>query len=297
MKASRVLVDELRGQGLTERAACRAAGLERSSYRYQRQGAAARQQLTAAVLALAGQHRRYGYRRIGALLRRDGAPVNHKRVWAIWREQRLGLPRRRPKRRRGTPLAGRPTAATRRNQVWTYDFLFDRTDRGQLLKLLVVLDEYTRECHAIRVAPRLDSRAVLESLATLFAVHGAPAYLRSDNGGEFIAAHLAVWLARQGSACVHIAPGHPWENGFVESFNGKLRDECLNEEVFWHERHAQVVIERWRQQYNQARPHSALGYRTPAEMAAATRLRPERKDETETVVVGLTDTGIPIPEA
>jgi putative transposase len=283
VKASRELVDELRGQGLTERAACRVVGLERSSYRYQRQGTAARQQLTATVLALAGQHRRYGYRRIGALLRRDGARVNHKRVWAIWREQRLSVPRRRPKRRRGTPRAERPTAATRRNQVWTYDFLFDRTERGQLLKVLVVLDEYTRECHLIRVARRLDSRAVLESLATLFAVHGTPAYLRSDNGGEFIAAHLATWLARQGSSTVHIAPGHPWENGYVESFNGKLRDECLNEEVFWHERHAQVVIECWRRHYNEERPHSALGYQTPAARAAVTRQ--ESKDEKERVVV------------
>jgi putative transposase len=258
-------------------------GLERSSYRYQRQGEAGRQQLTATVLALAGQHRRYGYRRIGALLRRAGEPVNHKRVWAIWREQRLSLPRRRPRRRRGTPVSERPTTATRRNQVWTYDFLFDRTERGQLLKLLVVLDEYTRECHVIRVARRLDSRAVLESLTALFLVQGAPAYLRSDNGGEFIAAHLATWLARQGSGTVHIAPGHPWENGFVESFNGKLRDECLNEQVFWHERHAQVVIEGWRRHYNQERPHSALGYQTPAEMAA--RVRGETKGLKEKVGV------------
>jgi len=283
VKAARVLVDELRGQGLSERAACRVVGLERSSYRYQRQGEAARRQLTATVLALAGRYRRYGYRRIGALLRREGALVNHKRVWAIWREQQLSLPRRRPKRRRGTPAADRPTTATRRNAVWTDDFLFDRTERGQLLKLLVVLDEYTRECHLIRVARRLDSRAVLESLAALFRAHGAPASLRSDNGGEFIAAHLATWLARQGSSTVPIAPGHPWENGFVESFNGKLRDECLNEEVFWHERHAQVVIERWRRHYNEDRPHSALGYQTPAAMAAATR--GASKDEKERVVV------------
>jgi putative transposase len=268
VRAARELVEELRGQGLTERAACRAIGLERSSYRYRRQEDARRKALTAAVLALARRHRRYGYRRIGALLRREGVAVNHKRVWAIWRELRLSLPRRRVRRRRGTPVADRPRTATRRNQVWTYDFLFDRTERGQLLKLLVVLDEYTRECHVIRVARRLDSRAVLDTLAALFAEHGAPAYLRSDNGGEFIAAHLATWLARQGSSTVHIAPGHPWENGYVESFNGKLRDECLNEEVFWHERHAQVVVERWRRHYNEERPHSALGYQTPAEVAA-----------------------------
>lgn len=268
MSAERTLVDELRGQGLSERAACRAVGLGRSSYRYRQQPRGDRQHLTAQVVALAGRHRRYGYRRIGALLQRDGVLVNHKRLWAIWREQGLSLPRRRPKRRRGTPVADRPTSATRRNHVWTYDFLFDRTERGQLLKLLAVLDEYTRECHLIRVGRRLDSRAVLASLAALFARHGAPAYLRSDNGGEFIAAHLATWLARQGSTTVHIEPGHPWENGFVESFNGKLRDECLNEEVLWHERHAQIVVEQWRRHYNEERPHSALGYRTPAAYAA-----------------------------
>jgi putative transposase len=134
--------------------------------------------------------------------------------------------------------------------------------------LLTVLDEYTRECHAIRVGRRLHSGAVIDTLADLFGRHGAPAYLRSDNGGEFIAARLEAWLAWQGTATAHIEPGHPWENGYAESFNGKFRDECLNEEVFWRERHAQVVIERWRRQYNEERPHSALGYRTPAEVAA-----------------------------
>jgi transposase InsO family protein len=264
----RVLADELQGYGLSERAACRALGLGRSSCRYRAKEDEARQQVTAAVVAAAGRHRRYGYRRVTAVLRREGMRVNHKRVWAIWREQRLGLPRRRPHRRRGTPPAERPTRALRRNHVWTYDFLFDRTERGQLLKLLTVVDEYTRECHAIRVERRLDSAAVVDTLAALFAQHGVPAYVRSDNGGEFTAARVRTWLERQGSATVHIAPGHPWENGFIESFNGKLRDECLNEEVFWHERHARVVVEAYRRSYNEERPHSALGYRTPAEAAA-----------------------------
>jgi transposase InsO family protein len=216
---------------------------------------------------LAQQHRRYGYRRITALLRRGGERINHKRVWAIWKAEGLSLPRRRPRKRRA-PVPNRPTCATHRNHVWTYDFLFDRTERGQTLKLLTVRDEYTRECHAIRVGRRLDSAAVIETLRVLFGRHGAPAYLRSDNGGEFIAARLQVWLERQGTATVHSAPGHPWENGYAESFNGKLRDECLNEEVFWHERHAQVVVERWRRHYNEERPHSSLGYHTPAQMAA-----------------------------
>ena len=255
-------------RGVSERAACRAVGVSRASQRYQPPHQGARRGLVAKVVALAQQHRRYGYRRITALLRRRGERVNHKRVWAIWREERLSLPRRRPRKRQRQTAVERPTLATHRNHVWTYDFLFDRTERGQTLKLLTVLDEYTRECHAIRVGRRLDSAAVLDTLADLFGRHGAPAYLRSDNGGEFIAARLEAWLARQGTATAHIAPGHPWENGYAESFNGKFRDECLNEEVFWHERQAQVVVERWRQHYNEERPHSALGFRTPAEVAA-----------------------------
>jgi putative transposase len=268
VSVKREVVAEMTASGVSERAACRAVGLSRSSQRYQPRAKGERCGLAAEIVALAQQHRRYGYRRITALLRRRGERVNHKRVWAIWTEERLSLPRRRPRKRRGGVTGARPTRATHRNHVWTYDFLFDRTEHGQTLKLLTVLDEYTRECHAIRVGRRLDSVAVIETLAALFRQHGAPAYVRSDNGGEFIAARLMTWLERQGTATAHIEPGHPWENGYVESFHGKFRDECLNEEIFWHERHAQVVVERWRRQYNEARPHSALGYRTPAEVAA-----------------------------
>lgn len=268
MSQKRELVEEMTARGLSERAACRALGLSRSTQRYQRRDPAARHRLGQQVTELAQQHRRYGYRRITALLRRQGERVNHKRVWALWKEERLSLPRRRPRKRRTVTTEAHPQTALHRNHVWTYDFLFDRTERGQTVKILTVLDEYTRACHAIRVARRLDSSAVIDTLADLFRRHGVPAYLRSDNGGEFIAARLVAWLARQGTGTIHIEPGHPWENGYAESFNGKLRDECLNEEVFWHERHAQVVVERWRRHYNDERPHSALGYRTPAEVAA-----------------------------
>jgi putative transposase len=264
----RELVTEMTTRGVSERTACRAVGLHRSSYRYRAGDDTERRRLAGEVMALAQQHRRYGYRRITALLRRRGERVNHKRVWAIWRAERLSLPRRRPRKRRERTTAVHPTTALHRNHVWTYDFLFDRTERGQTLKILTVLDEYTRECHAIRVGLRLGSSAVMDTLDTLFRWHGAPAYVRSDNGGEFIAARLQTWLTRQSTATIHIAPGHPWENGYAESFNGKLRDECLNEEVFWHQAHAQVIVERWRRQYNEERPHSALGYRTPAEVAA-----------------------------
>lgn len=248
--------------------ACRIVGVHRSTYRHlalaEHDAEAA---LRATIRELAQANPRYGYRRITALLRRRGETINPKRVWRIWRVEGLVLPRKRPRKRRRAQPGGLPTRATRRGHVWTYDFVFDQTERGQALKLLVILDEYTRECHRIRVGTRLDSAAVIATLEGLFAEHGAPEYLRSDNGGEFIADAVRTWLARRGTATVYIEPGHPWENGVVESFNGKLRDECLNQEVFWGEAHAQVIVERWRRRYNEERPHSALGYRTPAEVA------------------------------
>lgn len=255
-------------RGVSERLACRTVGLGRTSYRYRGQGANEEERrLRALVVTLAHQHRRYGYRRIAALLRRQGYAVNHKWVWRVWREEGLTVPRRRTRKRRAGASATLPTRATHRGHVWTYDFLFDATERGQALKLLVVLDEHTRECHRIRVGHSLDSDAVIDTLAALFEEHGPPEHLRSDNGGEFIAATLQAWLGETGATTIYIAPGHPWENGYAESFNGKLRDECLNEEVFWGVEHAQVIVERWRRQYNEERPHSALGYRTPAEVA------------------------------
>jgi transposase InsO family protein len=249
--------------------ACRAVGLSRSSLRYrsQRSDGPERVRLRGEIVALARKHRRYGYRRITALLRRR-EKINHKRVWRVWRDEGLSLPRKRPrKKRRAGPGVTLPTKATHRGQIWTYDFVFDRTERKEVLKMLVVLDEYTRECHRIRVGRRLDSRAVTKTLAGVFGRHGAPEYLRSDNGGEFIAARVKAWLTTRGTQTVYIAPGHPWENGYAESFIGKFRDECLNEEVFWSEPHAQVVVEQWRRHYNEQRPHSALSYRTPSERA------------------------------
>jgi transposase InsO family protein len=215
---------------------------------------------------LSRKHKRYGYRRITALLRRE-KPVNHKRVWKVWKAEGLSLPRRKPKKRWTGDKQQLLTVAEYRGHVWTYDFVFDRTETNRVLKMLVVLDEYTRECHRIRVEYSLDSEAVVETLSELFELHGHPKHLRSDNGGEFIADKVREWLGITGTETVYIEPGHPWENGCCESFNGKLRDECLNEEVFYNQRYAQVVIEKWRQAYNTERPHSSLGYRTPAEVA------------------------------
>lgn len=267
MSERRAIVAELVAHGVSERLACRLVDLSRSTYRYQSQRDDRNQQLRDAIVVLAQQRRRYGYRRITALLRRQGRRINHKRVWRVWQAEGLSLPRKRPRKRRAGERGALPTRAQHRGHVWTVDFVFDQTERGRVLKLLVVLDEYTRECHQIRVGQRLDSVAVCETLAELCAQHGPPDYLRSDNGGEFIATHLKAWLTSTGTKTAYIEPGHPWENGYAESFIGKLRDECLNEEVFWNARHAQVIVEWWRRQYNEERPPSALSYRTPREFA------------------------------
>jgi putative transposase len=254
--------------------------LSRSSYRYpaQRAGHAADATLRQAIRDLARAHPRYGYRRVTALLQRRGERINPKRVWRIWQAEGLALPRKRPRKRRRGVREERPARATHRGHVWTYDVVFDRTERGQALKMLVVLDEHTRECHRIRVGHQLDSAAVIASLREVFELHGAPEYLRSDNGGEFIADTLKARLAERGTRTVYIEPGHPWENGFAESFIGKFRDECLNQEVFWGEKHAQVTVETWRRAYNHERPHSALGYRTPAEVAKSSPTSSARTD-------------------
>jgi putative transposase len=215
---------------------------------------------------LASTYGRYGYRRITALLRREGWRVNHKRVERIWRQEGLKVPKKQPRRGRlwlndGSCLRLRPAWP---NHVWSYDFVADRTSDGRPLKMLTVVDEYTRECLAIDVERRADAISVLERLAALILERGAPDYVRSDNGSEFTARAVRNWLNRVGVKTLFIEPGSPWENGYVESFNGKFRDECLNGETFDNVLEAQVVIERWRREYNQVRPHSALGYRAPA---------------------------------
>ena len=268
MSERRALVQDLKGLGLSERLACGLVGLARSSCRYQPHPPSSDEEaLRATVWSLAHRHRRYGYRRITVLLRRQGYTANAKRVWRLWKSAGLALPRKRPRRRWKGPAVELPPRALKPNHVWTYDFLFDRTDAGQVLKILIVLDEYTRESLAIRVEKRLGAGEVIETLEQLFEPRGATEYLRSDNGPEFIAQPLQAWLGARATRTVYITPGHPWENGYAESFIGKLRDECLNEEVFRSLEEARVVIEHWRQEYNQWRPHSALGYQTPAERA------------------------------
>ena len=222
--------------------------------------------LRAAIVTLATRYGRYGYRRITALLRRDGWQVNHKRVERIWRQEGLKVPQKQPKRGRlwlndGSCVRLRPTHS---NHVWSYDFVADRTYDGRAIKILTVIDEYSRESLAVIVARKIKSDDVLHCLTDLFVKHGPPEHIRSDNGPEFTAKAVRSWLGRIGVKTLFIEPGSPWENGYNESFNGKLRDEVLNQEIFYTLREAQVIIERWRQEYNTFRPHSSLGYRPPA---------------------------------
>lgn len=225
--------------------------------------------LVARILELACRFGRYGYRRVTALLRLEGWRVNTKRVARIWRREGLKVPNKQPKRSRlwlndGSCIRLRPE---RKNHVWSYDFVHERTHDGRSLKLLTVIDEYTRECLAIRVNRTLRSEHVLEVLAELFVERGVPEHVRSDNGPEFTAVAVREWLARVGTKTLFIEPGSPWENGYNESFNGRLRDEFLNGEIFYTLKEAQVLTEEWRHLYNHIRPHTSLGYKPPAPLA------------------------------
>jgi transposase InsO family protein len=251
---------------VSERKACIVLGQPRSTQRHLPRIRADEDGLTACIIDLACRYGRYGYRRITVLLRREGWEVNHKRVERIWRREGLKVPLRQPKRRRlwlndGSCIRLRPE---RKDHVWSYDFVVARTDDGRPLKILTVIDEYTRECLAIDVARKIRSQQVLESLAALFIRRGVPEHIRSDNGPEFTAHVVRRWLKRLGVRALYIEPGSPWENGYIESFNGKLRDELLNGEIFDTLLEARVLTERWRQEYNHTRPHSSLGYRPPA---------------------------------
>jgi putative transposase len=217
-------------------------------------------------VALAARFGRYGYRRITDLLKEAGWPVNAKRVQRIWRAEGLKVPSKQPKRGRlwladGSCIRLRPE---HRNHVWAYDFVSETTSDGRRLRILTVLDEYTRECLAIRVARHITSHDVLYLLSELFLEYGIPEHIRSDNGPEFVAKRVRTWLGDLGVTTLFIEPGSPWENGYVESFNGKLRDELLNGEIFYTLKEAQILIEHWRREYNHIRPHSSLKGRPPA---------------------------------
>ena len=220
--------------------------------------------------ALAQENNRYGYRRVRVLLGREGIALSWARAHRLWRKAGLSLPRRRPRRRlrRSEP---RPLATDRMNEVWAYDFVFDRCTNGDRIKCLTVVDEGSRECLAIDVAGGIRSRRVIEVLKRLVSQRGAPRHLRSDNGPEFLAYAVQDWLRETKIETAYIQPGKPWQNGLNESFNGRLRDECLNAEWFASRTEAAVLIEEYRRRYNEHRPHSSLGYRTPLQAVEAWR--------------------------
>ena len=251
---------------VSERRACAALGQHRSTQRKVPRGPEDEERLTADMIALARQYGRYGYRKIAEFLRRAGWQINDKRVERLWRCEGLKVPARQPKHGRlwladGSCIRLR---AEYRNHVWSYDFVEDRTHDGKKFRMLNVIDEFTHECLAIRVSRKLKSIDVIDVLSDLFILRGVPGHIRSDNGPEFVAKAVQDWITAVGAKTAYIAPGSPWENGYIESFNARLRDELLDGEIFYTLREAQIVIESWRRHYNGVRPHASLGYRAPA---------------------------------
>jgi len=261
--------------GVSERFACRVLGQHRST---QRKNAKKPDDdetaLTADIVALATRYGRYGYRRITALLREAGWIVNFKRVERVWRREGLKVPHKQPKRGRlwlndGSCIRLRPEYP---NHVWSYDFVEDRTHDGRKYRMLNIIDEFTRECLAIRVNRKLNSTDVIDVLSDMCIMRGVPGHVRSDNGPEFVAKAVQDWIRAVGAKTAYIEPGSPWENGYCESFNSKLRDELLDGEIFYTLEEARVIIENWRRHYNEVRPHSSLGYKPPApEVLISTR--------------------------
>jgi transposase InsO family protein len=257
--------------GVSQRRACRVLGQHRSVERYAAKRPADEDALTSAIIALASRFGRYGYRRITALLEQAGWHINHKRVERIWQREGLKVPQKQPKRGRlwltdGSCIRLRPEHA---NHVWAYDFVQDRTHDGKAFRMLTIVDEFTRESLAIVVERRLNSYNVIDAVADLIIQRGPPQFIRSDNGPELCSKAVRGWLGRVGVGTLFIEPDSPWENGYIESFNGKFRDELLDREIFYILKEAKILIEQWRYEYNTIRPHSSLGYRPPAPEAVA----------------------------
>jgi putative transposase len=259
--------------GVSQRRACRVLGQSRRTQRYVPRRPDDEAKLTERMLELVRHHPRYGYRRIGALLRREGWKVNGKRVWRLWKMQGLKVPQNtRKKRRLGSSDNGiARQKAEHKDHVWAWDFIFDRTEDGRSIKWLSVIDEYTRECLALEVSRSMTAADVVDVLMELAALRGMPRHIRSDNGPEFIAQGIRSWLATAKVQTLYIEPGSPWENGYAESFHSRLRDELLNAEVFASVMEAKALALAWRLEYNHRRPHSSLKYQTPAEFAASCR--------------------------
>ena len=281
---------------VSERPACQVLGQPRSSQRYRHREQDDERRLVARMLELVREHPRYGYRMITGRLRAEGWRVNCKRVYRLWRAEGLKVPRKQHKRRSlGTSAGGCVRLrAEHVNHVWAWDFVYDTTVDGRPLKWLTIIDEYTRECLALEVSRSLKSQEVLDVLRDLFVIRGVPKFIRSDNGPEFIAVAVRDWLENAQVGTLYIQPGSPWENGYIESFNGRLRDELLKREVFDSVRHARALGTAWRLDYNHQRPHSSLGYLPPAEFAsrcaASASAKPQRKQHN-----AFSDT-LPVPQ-
>ena len=260
--------------GLSERRICKVLLIGRTSLRYQPVSNEFQEKLKTRVVELASEYGRYGYRQVTGLLNMEGWDVGKDRVFSIWRREGLKVPQKQPKRARlwladGSCIRQRPEY---KNHVWSYDFVSEETYDGRKFKILNIIDEYSRECLLSLVARRINSQDVIFALADLFLKYGLPKHIRSDNGPEFIAKRLRSWLKQLEVQPLFIQPGSPWENGYCESFNGKMRYELLDGEIFFSLLEAKVIIERWRQHYNTKRPHSSLGYKPPAPMTFKPRL-------------------------
>jgi putative transposase len=261
----RTAVKSLVEQGkCTKRCACRLVNISRSVAEYAYKRPVTEKELIERIKELAHQHRRYGYRRITILLRQEGKRVNHKRVYRLWKIEGLSL-KKRFKKKKIARIKGEMKRAAYPNHVWSYDFIDDVTEKGNQIRILNVVDEFSRECLAIRVGRSITSQEVIEVLEYLSLKRGMAEYIRSDNGPEFIARAIKEWLFKHGVRSIFINPGSPWENSYIESFHGKLRDECLNQEIFSSIEQAGIVLENWREEYNNYRPHSALGGLSPSE--------------------------------
>ena len=253
--------------GMSERKACEVFHISRNGNRYEPRPREDESELRDRIKKLVEANPRYGYRRIHALLRREGILVNIKRVHRIYREEGMMLRPKRPKRRQYAPKGEVKRKSEYPNHVWTVDIIFDRLANGRQFKILNIVDEFTREALLMRVGARIDSMDVIESLKMLMESRGEPVHLRSDNGSEFIAGAVKKFIEKTDCSSVYIDPGSPWQNPYIESFHGKLRDECLNMNIFLNGNHVKSVVSDWMDEYNNFRPHSSLGYKTPREFA------------------------------
>jgi transposase InsO family protein len=248
---------------MSERHACELVGVGRSTLRYRSHHPTDEVALVNSLREYAQQYPQYGYRMITALLQREGYAVNHKRIECLWRQEGLQQPKRKAYKRRYGEGGDAKQRAAYPNHVWSYDFTADRTERGQRVRVLAVMDEFTRQCLMLYASSSIPSQQVVDLLDWLVMLHSMPEHIRSDNGPEFVAVQVKHWITERGGQTIYIEPGHPWENPFIERFIGTLKSDCLNRYLFDSVAEAQTILDHWRVEYNSDRPHSSLDYLTP----------------------------------